>query len=212
MSAKKAAPVRRLPVFWIVFGLIVVVGVIGILVASSGNDGGGNEAAGEFGTVTVSGAALPRFVAGGADPAVGTKAPVVTTQDFSGRTVTLEPDGNAHMVVFLAHWCPHCNREAPRLRRAIGNGVPDGVVVDIVPTGSNELQPNWPPSQWVSDEGLGGLDSFVDSEDGRIAAAYGLDGFPYIVELDRDFNVVARFSGEQAEGFFPEQFDRLANL
>ena len=212
-------PQKRFPVFWVALGAVIVIAGIAAIVASAGgsdSDGGGSggKASGhEYGTVTVTGKALPTLSPGGADPAVGTTIPTVKGENFSGAPVTITPDGTPQMVVFLAHWCPHCNAEAPKLAAYLQDhgGAPPGVELTIVPTGSNAQAPNWPPSQWVKNMGLGGVRTLVDDQDGTAAAAFGLDAYPFIVAIDKDGTVVDRRSGEQADGFFADAFGALAN-
>jgi thiol-disulfide isomerase/thioredoxin len=116
------------------------------------------------------------------------------------------------MIVFLAHWCPHCNAEAPRLAAYLESqgGVPAGVELTVVPTGSESRAPNWPPSQWVKDMRLGKVRALVDDREGTAAAAFGLAHYPFIVMVDKDGNVVARRESEQADGFFAKAFAALA--
>jgi hypothetical protein len=166
----------------------------------------------EFGTVKVQGDALPPHDgAARADSAAGTRAPSLVGEDARGDEVRIEADGRAHLVVFLAHWCPHCNREAPRLASYLrSHAVPDTVEITLVLTGSDASSPNWPPSGWIARMGLGDVPAIVDSEDGAAGRAFGLDGYPFIVGLDRGMHVVSRRSGEQPDGFFAEAVDALA--
>ncbi|MCB0996611.1 MAG: redoxin domain-containing protein [Acidimicrobiales bacterium] len=164
----------------------------------------------EFGTVTVSGAALSPLPETGVDGMVGSTAPSITSNDFTGAPTAIEPGQGVRVVVFLAHWCPHCNNEAPRLASAIAAGIPEGVSVVVVPTGSNEGYPNWPPSAWVADMGLSGLPLVVDDAAGTIGQAFGLSSYPYIVLLDDSNTVLGRIAGEQPDGFFAQLFDEAA--
>ncbi|MDQ3782544.1 MAG: redoxin domain-containing protein, partial [Actinomycetota bacterium] len=51
------------------------------------------------------------------DPAVGIAAPAVVGEDFDGNTVSIDPtDGSPKAIMFLAHWCPHCQAEVPRVQ------------------------------------------------------------------------------------------------
>ena len=93
------------------------------------------------------------------------------------------------MLVFLAHWCPHCNREVPRLVAWQADGmVPEGLDVIGVSTGSPRARTNYPPSAWLAE-----LDwqwpVLADSTDHQAAAAYGLPGFPYFVIIGADGTV-----------------------
>lgn len=167
---------------------------------------------GEFGTPVVSGTRLAPVPGSGEDPAVGTVAPVVEGTDFFGAPVVIAPGNGATLVVFLAHWCPHCNAEAPRLAEAAATGLPEGVRVVVVPTGSQSGAPHWPPSRWVQEMGVVELPTVVDDAAGTIASAYGLESFPYTVLLDDRNLVVARFIGTQAHDFFPQVLQAAADL
>jgi cytochrome c biogenesis protein CcmG, thiol:disulfide interchange protein DsbE len=211
----KSAPQKRsFPIVWIVVGAVVVLGVVAIALSVGGGDddggGGGGSSGAEFGDPTISGEALPSYVSGTEDAAVGETAPTVRGENFDGEPTSIEP-GKPRMIVFLAHWCPHCNAEAPRLAAFLADpGLPDGVELTIVPTGSQPEAEFWPPSEWLNDVGLGQVETLVDSEDQTVAAAYGLSAYPFIVTLDADGRVLERVSGEQPEGFFDETFAELA--
>ena len=57
------------------------------------------------------------------------------TANLDGTPIDITPGGAPKMVVFLAHWCPHCNREIPRLIEWQQSGaVPDGLKVVGVAT------------------------------------------------------------------------------
>lgn len=168
----------------------------------------------EYGTVTVSGTPLPRFTDGIADPARGKTIPAVKGENFAGDPTEISPTtGKAQVIVFLAHWCPHCNREAPRLAaylKANGGAPPANVGLTIVPTGSSKEAPNWPPSQWVVQMGLGSVNTLVDNQTQTAAAAFGLSAYPFIVMVDSSGKVVERRDGEQQDGFFDKAFTALA--
>jgi thiol-disulfide isomerase/thioredoxin len=210
---------KQFPVFWVGLGVVLAIAVIAVIVAGGGGNGskagtGGGASSHEFGTVTVTSTTLPQLPGTGKDPALGETIPTVTGEDFAGTGVTIAPDGKAQMIVFLAHWCPHCNREAPKLAaylRQHGGVPPANVVLTLVPTGSSDTAPNWPPSQWVRTMGLGSVPTLVDSRKQQAAAAFGLNAYPFIVSVDAQGRVVDRRSGEQADGFFGRAFDALAH-
>lgn len=193
--------------WWLVaVGVVVLLGAIVVATAATGDD---PKSARELGVVDVSGTPLATFDPTVPDPAVGAVAPTLHGVDFDGESVVIGP-GRATMIVFMAHWCPHCNREAPRLRSWIdGGGVPGHVDVIIVPTGSSSTAPNWPPSDWLRTQGLDEVPVLVDDEATTAAGAFGLDGYPYVVTLDANAQVVERRSGEQPEGAFAAMADRL---
>jgi thiol-disulfide isomerase/thioredoxin len=210
--AAKKANQRSFPLIWVTVGVVAVLGVVAIVFAAgSGDDGGGTDDNGnaQFGTPTVSGEPLPQYSSSGMDPAVGETAPTVQGENFEGEPTSIEP-GRPRMIVFLAHWCPHCNAEAPRLASFLEDpGLPDDVELTIVPTGSSPEAEYWPPSEWLNDVGLGQVETLVDDEDQTVAAAYGLSAYPFIVMLDAEGQVVERRSGEQREGFFDQAFAEL---
>jgi len=193
----------------IMYTVLVVVGIAGAV--SLGTAGGstktttnsgvtvpGGVDAAEFQDVKVAGEALPQLPESGTDPAVGKAAPTLTGYDLFGRPVTIDPgsDGKATMVVFLAHWCPHCNREVPVLNEwKAKNLVPANLRVVGITTASRPDQANWPPSKWIVAMKWP-FDQFADSEKQDASAAYGVGGYPFLTFIDAAGNVTSRSSGE----------------
>ena len=132
-----------------------------------------------------------------ADPAVGTASPVVTGEDFDGTPMTIGgPSDNPTMLVFLAHWCPHCNREVPELIALNdAGGVPDDLNVVGISTAVASDRPNYPPSEWIVDKGWP-WPTMADDDGSDAFLEFGGSGFPYLVILDSDGTVLARQSGE----------------
>ena len=152
----------------------------------------------EYQPVRVTGDALPPMPEAGADAGIGANVPVVNGYNFNGDAVSLDiaATDKPTMVVFLAHWCPHCNREIPRiLEWASTNGVPDGLRIVGVATGSRNDYPNWPPSAWLTDMGWK-WEKMADTQDGQAFSAYGGMSFPTMVLVGPDGTVKNRFSGE----------------
>ena len=52
--------------------------------------------------------------------------------------------------MFLAHWCPHCQAEVPRIVTLAKAGAFDGLDVASVATGTSSQYPNYPPSAWLA--------------------------------------------------------------
>jgi thiol-disulfide isomerase/thioredoxin len=207
---RRSAPARRgFPVFWVAVGLVALAGVVAVVATRGGGGAPTTSGAGETRPVTVDGDALPPFVEGGADPAVGRLAPAVRGSRLDGTPLAIEPaDGVAKVVVFLAHWCPHCQREVPRIVSWLGRyGLPPGVRLVAVATSTSRDRPNWPPSAWLARERWD-VPTLADDARGSAAAAFGLTGFPYFVALDRDGRVLARASGELTD----QAFARLLEL
>jgi thiol-disulfide isomerase/thioredoxin len=101
------------------------------------------------------------------------------------------------MLVFLAHWCPHCNREVPELNKWRDSGdVPEGLQVVAVTTAVSADREHYPPSTWIRDEMGWTWPVLADSPDNDAAIAFGVSGFPFSVILDTDGTVLGRSSGE----------------
>ena len=193
----------------ILYILLVVVGIAGAV--SLGTAGGstpatndsvvtvpGGVAPAEYQKVTVTGERLSQIPESGTDSEVGKAAPTLTGYDLRGRPVTIDPgsDGKATMVVFLAHWCPHCNREIPVLNEWKAEGlVPPNLRIVGITTASKADQANWPPSKWMVAMKWS-FDQFADSEKQDASAAYGVGGYPFLVYIDAAGNVTSRSSGE----------------
>ena len=109
-----------------------------------------SSSAAETQPVTVDGAALPAPPDAGADPAIGLTPPTLQGFTFDGSPIDITPGGRAKMVVFLAHWCPHCNREIPVLQQwAAAGGVPADLDIIGVSTAVSSQRDNYPPSEWL---------------------------------------------------------------
>lgn len=194
---------------------VVVVALVAALALRGGDDGGSVAAGGAVPTgegtsptqpVTVTGAALPPFEDASPDPAVGLVAPTLAGATFDGSAVTLTPgDGRPKLVVFLTHWCPHCQKEVPVLVDWMAEGrAPANLDVVAVSTASDPGRGNFPPQEWLAGEGWPQR-VLADNATSEAATAYGLQSFPYLVVLDADGTVVARAAGEQGA----DQLDAL---
>jgi cytochrome c biogenesis protein CcmG/thiol:disulfide interchange protein DsbE len=157
--------------------------------ASSGASGAAGDAP------VISGSPLPQFPATGDDPAKGLTAPTVQGASFDGTPVAIEPAGRPTAVLFIAHWCPHCQREVPLIQSWISaNGMPQGVDFVSVATGIDPAAPNYPPQTWLANEGWT-VPVIVDPTN-SVARAYGLSAYPFWVFLDSGGKVVLRATGE----------------
>lgn len=155
-----------------------------------------------YGSPAIEGSALTVFGQGG-DAAVGQTIPAVAGQDFAGDATAIDPeDGQAKVIVFLAHWCPHCQDEVPVIVDWIGeNSVPEGVDVVGVVTGTQPGQPNYPPNTWLERENWSSQ-VVVDDAAGLIAASFGLSAYPFFVIVDANGQVLERSAGgRSADGF-----------
>lgn len=178
-------------------GVLALVAIGLVIALTGGSDDTTSATGGEvaFGPVTVEGAALPSFETTSGDSAAGLAIPLVEGTDPEGQPVSLDATGEPTLIVFLAHWCPHCQEEVPVLVDAIDAGDLAGVRVVGVLTATNADQPNYPPVAWLEREGWPG-EILLDDERSSALAAFGPGGFPYMVVVDGDGAVVARSAGE----------------
>jgi thiol-disulfide isomerase/thioredoxin len=199
-AGKQPASRRRAPLALILVGVVAVVllgaVVINALRSDNSNASSGNVA--QVQPVTVKGDALPEFAGDTEnDAAVGMTAPVLEGRGFDGSKVTIGgPTGKPTLIMFVAHWCPHCQREVPLVVgwRADGT-IPKDVNLVGVSTGVMSDQNNYPPSAWL-DRVKWPAPVMADDGQDAAAAAYGLPSYPYFVALDANGKVVARGTGE----------------
>jgi thiol-disulfide isomerase/thioredoxin len=185
----------------VVIAVAVLLGLVAVLASRGGSDDGAAEGLEQTQPVEVTGEPLP-VLAPGEDPALGRAAPLLDGRSFDGTPVELGGDTGAQVLFFVAHWCPHCQREVPVMAEWLEEeGRPDGVDLAVVATATTPSRPNHPPSSWLEEEGID-LPVLADDAEGSAAAAYGLSGFPFFVAVDEQGEVVARTSGEiGVEGF-----------
>lgn len=192
-SAQKSAGPSRGLVLAIVGAAVFVIAAIAIGLSIGGDEA---DAGPQTFPVQISGTHLPVMPEGGADPAVGTAAPTVTGSTFDGRSVTIGGQGRPMVVMFLAHWCPHCRAEVPVITDWVEDGgAPDDVDLFAVSTSVTRDAPNYPPSRWLEREDWP-ITTIADDNDSSTAQAFGLRSYPYFVAVDADGNVTARTSGE----------------
>ena len=163
------------------------------------------------GEISVVGDSLPQYAGENDDNvALGLAAPTFSAPDQNSEIFQLEKNGNSKALLFLAHWCPHCQREVPVVQRFIdSNGVPPGIDVIAVATSIDRGRDNYPPQEWLQREGWS--ETQIYDLDREIGEAYGLNAFPYWVFLDKDLNVIARRTGNLPEDMVGALLVQLAN-
>jgi thiol-disulfide isomerase/thioredoxin len=193
---------------------VVIAGVLAVALSAGGRGGSGHSGGTTSGqveigsTVAVSGTPLPTLTDSTNDPAVGKTAPTLTGVTFKGSAVTIGNTGQAHLVIFVAHWCPHCQAEVPRIV-ALQKAGQIPVPVVSVATGTSSSEPNYPPSAWLAREGWP-YPVLVDTKTSTAATSYGLPGYPFLVFVDAQGKVVRRLSGEVAPSDLTKLFTALA--
>lgn len=151
--------------------------------------------AAEFGSPEVTGDALPAAVQQGADPAAGLAAPLAVGTDYDGAEVVIGDGGETQAVMFLAHWCPHCQDELPEIVDWLDStGGVDGVEFILVTTGIDPDRPNFPPSAWIEAEEWAGP-VLRDGPESEVFRAYGGSAIPFWAFLYPDGTVATRVLG-----------------
>jgi thiol-disulfide isomerase/thioredoxin len=182
--------------------LIIGLAAVAFFVTNRGEGAATAEAGEQVADVTIEGDALSAMPAGvsltdvSTEPSFGAQVPTLTGTDFDGNEVVIENDGRPKVIYFLAHWCPHCQREVPQIQSLIDAGrVPADLDVYAVSTAVDRGRGNFPVSSWLEDEGF---TPTVVRDDAASSAliAFGNGGFPYAMYVDADHNLLARSSGE----------------
>lgn len=158
------------------------------------------------GSVRVVGASLPAFPESGADRAKGLAFPEISGQDVvTGRSVAISNDGRPKIVMVIAHWCPHCQREVPVVADWLARDARASLVdVYAISTAVDRSRGNFPPADWLLREGWD-VPTIADDANGTAFRATGASSFPSFVAIDAQGKVVARTSGELSA----DQFARL---
>ena len=182
-------------VLWIIGG-VVGLGLIVLLALSIASETPRDDSIG-FGEVTVEGQALPLVEnVNAGDPAIGLAAPTVSGADWNGVPHSIAADGRPKIVIFLAHWCPHCQAEVPEIQAWLDEGgLPDNVDMYSITVLNDPTRQPWPPQDWLESEGWT-VPTIMDDTQRSAALAYGLAGTPFYMVLDGDNTNLLRLSGQ----------------
>ncbi|HEY7737833.1 MAG TPA: TlpA disulfide reductase family protein [Candidatus Limnocylindria bacterium] len=207
---RAAQPARRNPAPLLIGGvalILVAAGVIAIALSSSSAEEVSQPAASP---VAVTGTVLPAFTATQDDPAIGMTLPAMTSIGLDGQPMTISPDDGAQAIVILAHWCPHCQAELPRLVEWLSaHPPPAGVAVVGLTTAIDPARPNYPPTAWLAREGWTAPTLIDDAVYTAYRALGGL-AFPGFVFVDADGTVHARVTGEIEPEEFGQWLEEIA--
>jgi len=207
MNSKKESSNKSVWLIGSIAAAIAIAAIVAVATQSSSDDVvTGVE---EFNSVEVVGDPLPEYSDSASDTAIGMTAPILTGKGFTGNTIVTGP-GAPTLLVFLAHWCPHCQREVPLLVQWNRDGlVPSGLDVIAIATSSDPASPNFPPSEWLAREEFPPLwPVMTDSGEKTAATAMGVSGFPFFVLLDSSGKVALRISGEIEMPVLTEQINK----
>jgi thiol-disulfide isomerase/thioredoxin len=110
--------------------------------------------------------------------------------------VTISPGGTPKVIMGIAHWCPHCQAEVPRIQDWLDqNGMPADVELVAVATSNDPSRTNFPAAPWLRKEGWS-VPTMLDDKENAAALGLGVTGFPAFIVVDKDGKVVFRTSGE----------------
>ena len=196
---------------WIWIAAVVAVVVIGVVViavsrgGSSASGGGASPSGGtivpngrlDYGTIKVNGTPLPAYSKDAADAALGDVIPQISGVQFDGKQLDIVPtDGKPKIIMVVAHWCPYCQAEVPRIQKWLNeSGMPADVELVTVATANDPTRGNFPAADWLRREKWS-VPTIVDDKASQVNDALGVSGFPFFVVTNGKGQVVYRTSGE----------------
>lgn len=171
----------------------------------------GGEGVPEVADVIVTGDALTAFTTPADDDSLGATAPTIrATSLANGASIELGP-GQARVLGFFAHWCPHCQAELPELTTWLrDNKLPPGSQFVAVSTAVSADRDNYPPSEWFAAEQWP-APVIVDDDKATLLATFGFNGFPAFVAIDANGTVVGRVGGNVGPEGVAALFDLFAS-
>ncbi|MBV8950416.1 MAG: TlpA family protein disulfide reductase [Actinobacteria bacterium] len=204
-------------------GGVALVIVVALVVALVGSGGGGSGSANgkgktaspvtylDYPAVEVSGTALRQFDSSSPAKGDGLTLPTIHGQSPKGDAVTISASGGKQVVVVGAPWCPHCNRELPKLVGLLQSGGLGNLKVTLVVTAQQSGAANWPPGNWVYDTLHWPATSpvLLDDKSATAATALGTPAYPYFVFVDSHGQVGSRATGEIGLDVFQQHVQAL---
>ncbi|MDH3605895.1 MAG: TlpA family protein disulfide reductase [Acidimicrobiia bacterium] len=176
-------------------GAVAVIGLVAVVISGAGGSSGGADHPDLQGDPVVTGDFLQQFPSTGVENSAGSPVPEVSGVDFDGNPVSIVKNGKPKMLLFLAHWCPHCRDEVPEVQAYLEtNTIPDEVDFISVATSIDRGRVNFPPSSWLEGENWS-VPVILDSAGSEAYVAYGAGAFPFWAMVDADGNLITRVSG-----------------
>jgi thiol-disulfide isomerase/thioredoxin len=149
-----------------------------------------------YGAVTVTGDPLPAMQSGAEDQSAGLAIPGLAGIDGDGADVSFAADGRAKIILFVAHWCPHCQEEIPVVRDWLaGDPLTEDIDLYAVATFTDPTRPNFPPTTWLEQENWA-APVILDDENSTAARSFGITAVPAWVFVWEDGTVAFRGTGK----------------
>lgn len=183
LEAQRRARRRRAIRTWgIPLALVAAISLVAVLTT---RDGGRDVAPGR---VEIAGA--PR-----SEPVpMGDPFPAFSASELDGGEVAWSP-GDPSLIAIWAPWCPICQVEIPMVDR-LAREFPEVEMVTVATAVDDRPGPT--VTGFVEDEGVT-LPVALDDEEGTLARAMGIRGFPTIYLVDAEGAVLAAAEGEVGE-------------
>lgn len=182
-EARRRARRRRAIRTWgAPLAVVAAIGLVAFLTTR-----GGEEVA-PAAEVEVSGSPRTELVA------TGEAFPEFSAPGLEGGEASWAP-GRPSLVAIWAPWCPVCQVEIPMVSR-VAPDFPEIEFVTVATAVGDRPGPTVP--EFVEDEGVA-LPVALDDEEGTLARAMGIRGFPTLYLIDADGSVLASAEGEVGE-------------
>ena len=164
----------------------------------------------ETAPVVITGEPLPVVAENGEDTAVGSVPPQVVGVGFGGNEVVLAGGNGPQAIMFVSHWCPHCQDEVPAVQAWVDEtGGVAGVEMVAVSTAVVPERPNYPPSEWFAVEAWSSP-VMVDDAEASSFIAFGGQAIPFWVFVDGAGKVFHRIEGGVDPATLEAVMDELA--
>lgn len=187
-AQRRARRKRALRSWGVPLAVLAVIGLVAVVTTRSTDDPATR------GRVEVSGAPRSGLLQSG-DP-----FPTFSAPELEGGRVSWSP-GSPSMIAIWAPWCPSCQAEMPVIDR-LAKEFPQIEVVTVATAVGDRPGPS--VTQFVEDREMT-LPVAMDDEEGTLAGAMGIGGFPTLYLVDAEGAVLAA-----AEGLIEESALRSA--
>lgn len=208
MAKQQNKKIRNKFVIYSTIGIVVLILVLILVLIFSGNSS--EQATGSFkGNLTIKGEAispLPRSfdrncifhsvtLCQNFDSGSKSTIPEIHGVSILGKPFKIENDGRNKIILFLAHWCPHCQTEVDTFGSWIkSRGLPKDIDFYAIATANNPSQQNYPPETWLLNENWE-IPTIKDTPSDNIAQLFGVTSFPFWALVDSENRLLTRLTG-----------------